>query len=281
MTRQELIQRATLLGLKTLDRTIPSLAAAWAESLFLTPQFYPRPPREEEIWKRGREIPLTSGNALRVYGEGARRLVFVHGWESRGSSFSEWVEPLVARGFQVALWDIPAHGDSPGKRINMVAASRALQNDLREWDQREPAPLFALIGHSFGGCTCLFSQTAGSLRPEKTVTIGSPSNVRGVITRNADRLGFTAKGKVLFLERLQKTTGLKIDEGDFRLRGPGLPSKLLVVHDRKDKEVSFEEGLELRSSVPHSEIHATEGLGHRRILRDGDVVKAVGDFLIG
>lgn len=279
MTQQELLIRATQLGLKTLDRTLPSLAAAWAESLFLTPQHHPRPAREERIWRQGRPLALSSGNALRVYGQG-RRLVFVHGWESRGSSFSEWIEPLVSLGFQVALWDVPAHGDSPGKRINMVAASRALQSDLTEWNKVEPASLYALIGHSFGGCTCLFSQTTGTLRPEKTVTVGSPSNVRGVITRSADQIGFSPRGKDLFLRRLQKTTGLQIDEGDFRLQGARVPSKLLVVHDRNDKEISFQEGLELHSSVPHSGIHATEGLGHRRILRDGDVVQAVGEFLI-
>ncbi|MBX3040662.1 MAG: alpha/beta fold hydrolase [Bdellovibrionaceae bacterium] len=280
MTQQELLMRATQLGLKTLDRTVPSLAAAWAESIFLTPQHHPRPSLEEKIWKQGRPIELSSGNALRVYGSG-RRLVFVHGWESRGSAFADWVEPLTSQGFQIALWDVPAHGDSPGKRINMVAASRALQKDLQEWDRTEASPLYALIGHSFGGCTCLFSQTTGSLRPEKTVTLGSPSNVRGVITRSADQIGFSPRAKDLFLERLQKTTGLRIDEGDFRLQGSRVPSKLLVIHDKKDKEISFQEGLELHSSVPHSGIHATEGLGHRRILRDNDVVKVVGEFLIG
>lgn len=279
MKQKEFLKKATLWGLRTLDRTYPPLAAHWGESLFLTPEFYPRPEKENQIWKEGRPLKLSSGRAWRVYGQGPR-LVFVHGWESRGSSFFLWVEPLVRQGFQVALWDLPAHGDSPGQKTNMVAAARALEHDLGEWDAKERGPLFGLVGHSFGGCTSLFAQLKGRLLPRCTVTIGSPSNVAGVIMNSADRMGFSEKSRELFKVRLEARTGLRLDEGDFRKVGPRVPSRVLVVHDQKDKEVEFPQACELAKAIPGAKLLETEGLGHRRILRDSDVINRVGSFLL-
>jgi len=43
---------------------------------------------------------------------------------------------------------------------------------------------------------------------------------------------------------------------------------LLVLHDAGDREMSFEEGVELAARGPRAELRRTEGLGHLRILRD-------------
>ena len=47
---------------------------------------------------------------------------------------------------------------------------------------------------------------------------------------------------------------------------------LLVFHDHDDREVPFAHGDRLAATWPDAELRTTEGLGHRRILRDPDVL---------
>ena len=53
----------------------------------------------------------------------------------------------------------------------------------------------------------------------------------------------------------------------------------LVVHDRRDREVAWEDGRAITGSWKGSRLLTTEGLGHRRILSDGGVLEAVLDFV--
>lgn len=53
----------------------------------------------------------------------------------------------------------------------------------------------------------------------------------------------------------------------------------LVVHDRHDKEVRWEDGAAIAGAWPGATLLTTEGLGHRRILRDAGVIDQVVRFL--
>ena len=55
---------------------------------------------------------------------------------------------------------------------------------------------------------------------------------------------------------------------------PALTQPLLVVHDRGDAEIPWQHGTALARAWPGAELLMTEGLGHRRVLRDPDVVAA-------
>lgn len=46
----------------------------------------------------------------------------------------------------------------------------------------------------------------------------------------------------------------------------------LFIHDRDDQEPRFEGGFALARTWPDACLHATNGPGHRRILRDGAVI---------
>lgn len=264
-----------LMGLKTLDRTIPWVAAAWSTKMFLTPPHHPRPPEEEEVWRQGQLVPLKSGRGMRIYGEGPR-VVFVHGWASRGSAFYKWIDPLVTAGYEVVLWDAPAHGDSPGTTAEMPKVARALAEDLK---QLPPKTLRTLIGHSFGGDAALFAQISGLLQPESTVIIGAPSHIDGVVQKTARRLGLRSQSVEHFQNLLIRRTGIDFSEGDFRKQGAKITARALIVHDREDKELSYKESEELAAAIPHAELILTEGLGHRRILRDDGIIQKVIQFI--
>ncbi len=66
---------------------------------------------------------------------------------------------------------------------------------------------------------------------------------------------------------------------DLRLVTPQLAIEGLVVHDRADREVPFEHGLELSRNWPGAELFTIEGLGHRRILKAPEVIAKVVDAI--
>jgi hypothetical protein len=53
----------------------------------------------------------------------------------------------------------------------------------------------------------------------------------------------------------------------------------LVIHDHGDKEVLFDHALALSEALPSAMLSATQGLGHRRILRDAAVIEQAVRFI--
>jgi hypothetical protein len=52
-----------------------------------------------------------------------------------------------------------------------------------------------------------------------------------------------------------------------------------VVHDKHDSINRFADGLAYSQAIAGARLLATQDLGHRRILKDAEVLKAVGCFL--
>jgi pimeloyl-ACP methyl ester carboxylesterase len=53
----------------------------------------------------------------------------------------------------------------------------------------------------------------------------------------------------------------------------------LIVHDRHDREVRWEDGAAIAGAWPQSQLVTTEGLGHRRILQDASVIARIASFI--
>jgi pimeloyl-ACP methyl ester carboxylesterase len=64
---------------------------------------------------------------------------------------------------------------------------------------------------------------------------------------------------------------------DLQLPGIGLP--LLLVHDKQDEITPYVSSLALKRAYPAAELMTTEGLGHRKILRDPAVIQRIVDFV--
>jgi hypothetical protein len=54
---------------------------------------------------------------------------------------------------------------------------------------------------------------------------------------------------------------------------------VLVVHDPEDKEVPFAHGAAIAHAAPNGALMEKKGVGHQRILKDADVVRATVEFL--
>jgi hypothetical protein len=64
------------------------------------------------------------------------------------------------------------------------------------------------------------------------------------------------------------------------MRGLEPRPALLVVHDRDDRETFWRESQDIVAAWPDATLRTTTGLGHRRILRDANIVREVIEFVV-
>jgi pimeloyl-ACP methyl ester carboxylesterase len=139
------VLRAALRGFGELA---PRTAATWFERRLMQPrrlaQLELEPPTPTAPATR-RRIQFGSSNlALTEWGDGPAVLL-VHGWESDSRSLWRMVDPLVALGVRAVAFDLPAHGESGGRRTTMPDCADALLQVARAI-----GPVHAAVAHSFG-----------------------------------------------------------------------------------------------------------------------------------
>jgi hypothetical protein len=78
---------------------------------------------------------------------------------------------------------------------------------------------------------------------------------------------------------LSREVGGDSDQLDLRRLAPSMRSRLLVLHDRDDREVPFVHGADIAGAWPEARLEALAGLGHRRLLRDPQVIAATTAFI--
>ena len=125
---------------------LPDYSARQARELFFTPRKFPAKPWEEKMEQKGRRIQLGGGLSAIVWGGSNRKVLVVHGWESRATQLSGFVDVLVNQGFEVVALDGPAHGASSGERANPWLFSQAVSQAIQA-----VGPFEAILGHSMGG----------------------------------------------------------------------------------------------------------------------------------
>jgi predicted alpha/beta hydrolase family esterase len=256
-------------------RVAPGWSAAAACRLFFSP---PRPSRraEQTEWlDRGRRFELeTPGGSLVgwVWGAG-EPVLLLHGWGGHAGQLTPYVEPLVEAGYQPVALDLPAHGEALGSQTSVRHLAEAI---LRAGERF--GPFAGLVAHSFGGAATTLALDAG-LVARRLVFVAPPARFETFTERFIAGLGFDEAAASRFRRRAEDWVGLRFDEIEARRLARHQDAPLLVVHDRHDDEVLFEEGSELARCWPGARLIATEGLGHYRILRDREVVAATVGFL--
>jgi pimeloyl-ACP methyl ester carboxylesterase len=141
-------------------------------------------------------------------------------------------------------------------------------------------PIDAIVAHSFGAAaTCV--ALAGGLAVRRAVLIGSPAAEQRWYERFCDYLGLSPRARQETKRAIEQRVGVPFAGLEVEALGPGLGLPLLVVHDRDDREVPWEDALRIVAAAPEATLLTTERLGHRRILRDPDVIAHAVAFVSG
>jgi pimeloyl-ACP methyl ester carboxylesterase len=260
------------------------LGASLAEHLFITPKRYPRPDRERAYLATARPLALEvtlraphRHNAKRTlagwrWGFGPTVLL-VHGWEGRGTQLGAFVEPLVAAGMSVVAFDAPGHGDSPDRQLYLTDMADAIADVAAQ-----VGPLHAIVAHSFGAAGVMVAHMRAGLDVPRTVFVSPNAIVDSAVSHFSKQLGLDDAERGSFEQRLVAHTGIELPAYALDRLAAHRDSALLVIHDQDDHEVSLSQGRRLAGAWPNAQLRETRELGHRRILRDADVIEAVTAF---
>jgi len=236
----------------------------------------------------GESFEVTSlGATVRghVWGEGPV-VYLVHGWGGRGAQLAAYVEPLVARGHRVVMFDGPAHGDSDpgpaGPRLSHgVELGQALDAVFARF-----GPAEAVVAHSLGAISTYLTLRFGWLGTRRLVLLAPMTAATPLFDQFQRALGFGERTRRAFDREVEDFVGVPLDAFDAAVQASYVdPVPTLVVHDRDDRQTTWEGSERLVASLLASGADArlvtTEGLGHRRILKDPGVVRQVVAFLAG
>lgn len=265
---------------KILTALSPYLASRFASRLFLTPYKYKLPPREKEMDEQSQQETLTVPSidkevVVYSYGDpGAeKKILLVHGWSGRGTQMPLIAKALAARGFHVTSFDAPGHGKAPGK-ISMMPFFIETVHHL----QQTNGPFYAAIGHSLGGMSLLKAVKDG-LSIEKLVIIGTANSITHITKEFANNMNLNQEVAKRLKSYLDQKFGEDMDNysGAFSAKDVKIPT--LVIHDMDDVDVHISSAYEIRDQLENGQLYTTEGLGHRKILGDEEVINKITTFI--
>ncbi len=257
-------------------RIAPRLAARMMATLVSRPRGRnPTQPWELADAPAGREIELRPGLVAEAWGESGPLVLALHGWRGRTTQFRPLAAALLAQGFRTIAVDLPGHGKTAGEQVTPHLLGKLLI---------ELNPLIgsvhAAIGHSFGGAAIGAGLLYG-FRPSRLVIVSSPTHVSRIPFIYAKMLGLPPRAMPYFARLLEEHAGRPIAELDLVSTAPrcGIPG--LLLHDREDAVIPYSEAEALAALWPELKVITTTGLGHRDILANRDVIKAIADFVAG
>jgi pimeloyl-ACP methyl ester carboxylesterase len=262
-----------------------NLGANLAARLFTSPRRHARPEREQAILATGHPFPVDApldaprwrGETRRLaawrWGEGPTVLL-VHGWEGRGSQLGAFVEPLVDAGMSVVAFDAPGHGDSDGNRLYLTDAADAVAAVAAR-----VGPLHGIVAHSFGAPAVLLAYHRHGVDAARNVFIAPNVLIDDAVFRFTQLMQLGGRERALLEDRLGKHTGILPSSLTLDALVGDRDAAMLVLHDDGDKDVAPMHGRRLAETWPGAKLIATDGLGHRRILRDPAVIAGAVAFV--
>jgi len=249
----------------------PARAERRLRAAMLTPR-RPAEPAGTDLVRADNAARVPYGSRwLRVwsFGEGPA-ILLAHGWSGHAAQFDAWIEPLVSAGHRVVLFDAPAHGRSGGTETNIMDMAGAVQHVAGLY-----GPVHAIVAHSFGAPAALFALQHG-LAAERLVLIAAPLSLTKHSVFVAQALGFTMAVRGRMQRKMERALEFRWDEtqSDKALAELVAERKLdvLLIHDKRDREVPFASSERLVAVAPAARLFATEGSGHNRILRNAQVI---------
>lgn len=206
-----------------------------------------------------------------------KKVLILHGFESRAYNFDAYIKPLTKKGFEVIAIDAPAHGNSEGKRLilpDYIDTIRLVEEKF--------GPFTGIMGHSFGGLALgLYLENIPHTMDKRIALIAPATETTTAIDSFFRFLQLGKELRTAFDEHIRNISGK--DPAFYSLkRVLPLQSKhrFLWVHDLEDDLTPWSDVVPLHESKPeHIRFIITQGLGHRRIYRDNHVRNEIISFL--
>jgi pimeloyl-ACP methyl ester carboxylesterase len=270
------------LALGASQRFWPSLAVRVACRLFLTP-LPPKWLNRRKPWDASWRIeswPFESAG-LTVYSQAAAPhgpvVLLVHGWGGHAGQMLALAGTLAAQGLRPVILEMPGHGRSAGAQSTLPQFTRAIEYVSARLRQ-QGFELRAVVAHSLGASAAAYVASRG-LAIDRLVLLAPPASPPEYTRLFAQVFGLSETTRAAMQRRIEAREGLLMPQFEPLSVGPRIRIPTLVVHDRRDGINRFADGQAYAHAVRGARLVATEGLGHRKILKDAQVLGEVAIFL--
>lgn len=255
-----------------------NLVTKFAAKIFTTPIKHKVPKRELEMDAKSIQkliyIPEIDKSVVTyTYGQSPRKVLLVHGWSGRGTQLFKIADELLANGYSTVSFDAPAHGKSKGKTTIMSEFIASILEIEKQF-----GPFEIAIGHSLGGMSVLNSIKDG-LKVEKAIIIGSGDIVQDILDEFTFKLGLRKEISIHLRDYFENMYQVKMDDFSAYKAAQKIKTPVLVIHDKDDPEVSVKAGIHIHENLENGSLFLTEGLGHRKILGNQNVIKKILEFI--
>lgn len=264
------------------ERVSPTLAVRGAYRVFGTPLPSKWLHRRQPDLARWRVTPWAFEDAsLTLYqpppGPHGPVVVLLHGWGGHASQMLPLAKALIAQGQRPVLVDLPAHGRSEGSTSNLPQFARAIEYLVARL-QQEGHEVRAVAAHSLAANALAYAAARG-LRVARLALLAPPASPYAYTRLFASVFGLSEDTRARLQQRVEAREGILMRQFEPASVGPRVTQPTLIVHDREDRINRFADAQAFRDAIAGAQLLETSGLGHTRLLRDEDVVRAVAQHL--
>ena len=201
-----------------------------------------------------------------------KTILLNHGWESNASRWSYILDDLKAQDYNIIALDGPAHGRSGGKLFNAVLYSEFINVIAKKFKPE------VVIGHSVGGMASVFFMHSFPLDSvEKMVLLGAPAHFTGVFSRYKSLMGYNNRISNGLDNIVLERFGKPVDYFSAANFAKTIDAKGLIIHDKNDKIIPYEDALLFSNRYKNSELISTNGFGHG--LKDPSLTPKIIEFI--
>jgi pimeloyl-ACP methyl ester carboxylesterase len=261
--------------LNTLTRVAPRIAGKTGFKIFCYPFRTPIQPHQRAFLSSANRTVLPLGKeAVQVYrwGNGTKKLLFLHGWQSHSFRWKNYVDAL-SKQYTIYAFDAPGHGLSTGNFLTVPLYSTAIEKliaDIGEVD--------TVVAHSLGAFTALHTlHRSPSLPIKKMVLLASPGEATEFFQFYQQTLKLSDQTVSNIVLHFEEVIHQKVNYFSAPAFAAAIPLPGLLIHDEDDEDTSFHHSIAIHKAWKNSQLILTKGLGHN--LRSPEIVKTVVEFI--
>lgn len=218
---------------------------------------------------------LSHGEEIATYhwqGDGPSVLL-LHGWESSSVRWKPYIKEFQKRNISLYALDAPAHGLSGGKIFNPVIYADAVGEFCKKYK------VDVILGHSVGAyATLLYASRLQRHQELKHIILLAPTGkIKNFMNRFFDAIKLSEAVRKEYFNEFRNINSKDIVEFDSEVLVKKIKLKGLLIHDRDDKTLPFEDSELIAQNWSEGKFIATDGYGHR--LKSSFIYDIVFDYL--
>jgi alpha-beta hydrolase superfamily lysophospholipase len=271
-------QKCTHFFLSALWQVAPNATKHIVLKQFFKPLSHPLTPMETQYIENATSFHIqVHDKEIRCWKWGrGPGILFVHGWNGRGVNLACFFKSFINAGYSVITYDAPAHGESGGHVTNYFELSDTVRSFL---NPSHGLNIRGIIAHSIGA-SAVINYISKENASVDAVLLAPALKLKELTFNLFNQHGVPKFVYQNIIDEMEAYYGYDLQKDNPYVLAKTVSSKMLIVHDKDDRTISYSDSKILSEKTDHICLHTTEGLGHKQILREKAVVDVVTAYIL-